>query len=59
MITQPVDINDMPFGFMIGHGIVDAIITLTQFWEEYLFTKRDLPVTFVDFEVLSKEQRGF
>lgn len=49
----------MPFGFMIGHGIADAITTLTQFWEEYLFTKRDLPVTFVDFEILSKEQRGF
>lgn len=30
MITQQVDINHMPFGFMIGHGIADAITTLTQ-----------------------------
>ena len=47
---EKVNIDDMQFGFMPGHGTTDAIFLLRQLQEKYFGKKEKLYFTFVDFE---------
>ena len=49
-IRNIVNINDMQFGFMPGHGTTDAIFIVRQIQEAYIRKNRNLFFAFVDLE---------
>ena len=49
-IRDVVNVDDMPFGFMLGPGTTDAIFILRQIQEQYIGKNRILYFVFVDLE---------
>ena len=50
LVREKVNIDNMQFGFMSGHGTTEAIFLVTQLQEKYLVKKIKLYFAFVDLE---------
>ena len=50
LIRQRVEIDEMPFGFMLGCGTTDAIFIVRQLQEKHLITNKPLYKVFVYLE---------
>ena len=54
-VRNIVKIDSMQFGFMAGKSTTDAIFIVRQLQEKYLARNKELWMTFVDLDTVSRE----